>query len=65
MDFILLEYEDFSKYNIWWEKDGSYEDIYEVNYFSVFDFEDMVLNGEIVDNFTISAYGLLKLNKLI
>ena len=65
VDLVLLEYEDFSRYNIWWEKDGSYEDIYEVNYFSVFDFEDMVLNGEIVDNFTISAYGLLKLNKLI
>ncbi len=65
VDMVLLEYEDFAKYIVWWEKDGSYEDIYEVNYFSVFDFEDMILNGEIVDNYTISAYGLLKLYKII
>ncbi len=65
IDIVLLKYEDFSKYNVWWEKDGSCEDIYEINYFSLEKIEKMVLDGDIIDNFTISAYGLLKLNRVI
>lgn len=59
---VLLEYEDFSKYDIWWEKDGTNEGIYEVKYFSIQELENMIKEWEIVDGFTLSAYSLLKIN---
>jgi len=65
LDLVLLKYEDFSKYDVWWEKDGSYEDIYEVKYFSMKDFEQMIKDGTITDGYTISAYAYLVINKII
>jgi len=63
--YVVLKYEDFSKYNVWSEKDWSYESIYEVKYFSKNLIEEMIKNNDIKDNFTLVAWGLLKTYNLI
>jgi len=65
LGMVVLEYEDFSKYDVWWKKDGSYEFIYEVKYYSVEEIAEMIKKNEIKDSFTVSAYSLLKVNSII
>jgi len=65
LSYILLEFEDLTKFDIYGEKDGSYEEIFGVKLFSKEEFEYMIKNGKIKDACTISAYGFLKLyNKI-
>ncbi len=52
----LLKFEDFSKYNVWWKFDWSYEEIFEKTYVSILDFKKMIRSWEIKDSFSISAY---------
>ena len=62
---VLIEYEDLSKFDVYGKKDGSYEDIYEIKLVSLEELEKMIINWEIIDVFTISAYWILKANKII
>lgn len=63
--YIVLMYEDFSKYDVWWKKDGHYESILEVKYLTKKDVEKMIKNNDIVDAFTVAAWWLLKTHNLI
>ena len=65
VDLVLLEYDDLTKYDIFWEKDGSYEWIYEVKLLKSNEFEKMIQDNIVTDSFTISSYALLKANKII
>ena len=65
VSYIVLKYDDFSKFGVWWEKNGDYEGIYEVKYLSKEEVEKMIKNNVIKDNFTIWAWWLLKANNLV
>jgi hypothetical protein len=65
VDLVLLEYEDLTKYDVFWEKDGSYEWIYEVKLLKFEEFEKMIQDNIITDSFTVSSYAFLKANKII
>jgi len=54
----LLEFDNFSKYDVWWETDGSYEDIYEKTYVSFKKFKKMINDGIIKDSYSLWAYAL-------
>ena len=60
ISYVLLEFDDLTKFDVYGKKDGSYEEIYEVKLVSLNEFENMIKNGDIVDACTISAYWLLK-----
>jgi len=65
ISFILLEYEDFSKYDVFWKRDIIKEDIYEVQYFSKEEVENIIKSGKMISGIAVAAYGLLKANKII
>ena len=58
---FLAIVDDFEKYDVWWKDDGSYEFIFERNYFSFEQVQKMIKNGEITDAFLINAICLRKL----
>ena len=65
VSYVLLEFDDFSKFDVFWKKDWEYEQIYEVKLFEKEEFEKLIKDQKLYDAFTISAYGILKANGII
>lgn len=54
----LLEFNDFLKYDVWWEADGYYENIYGKIYVSLENFKEMIKTWIIKDSYSLWAYAL-------
>ncbi len=62
---VFLQFEDFSRYNVWKKLDGSYENIVERIFLPLKQFEKWIAKNIIKDNFTLAAYSLVKSKWLI
>ncbi len=60
-----LIFKDLIKFNIWWEYDGSYEEIYGKYLFNIKKLQNMIKNWDIEDSLTITGiYKYLLYNNL-